>query len=103
MSTPLPINLSDKAMESLVLISQKKGLTPEQAAALIVQFGCRMLEDGSLNDEATLMDDLDLCRDLRRKMEARLDELLPLAEKALLDAVGLQRSMRNKVFSEASR
>ena len=94
----LTIAVSEDARAMLDRVAAIKGVTPQTAAAEMVRFAGRLLEEGALQKGTELVADLDFARASRTQVMRRADQLLGVAEKVNLEAQGLQRALRNRFF-----
>jgi hypothetical protein len=66
----------------------------------MVNFCCRLMEEGALQKGTELIADLDFAKASRVQTIRRVDQILGVAEKVLLESQGLQRGLRNRAFGE---
>lgn len=96
--TPIEVEVPASAHDTLRRVCASKGITPSTAAAIMVAFCCRLLEETPMNEADTLPAELDFNRHIRTQNQKRADQLLGVAEKVLLEAQGIHRGMRNRSF-----
>jgi len=84
--------------DTFLRICSEKGLSPEQAAAVMVYSACRNLEETPPHKGTDLLTDLNFARGLMEQNAARLDKLLGVAEKVVLDSQGIHAALRNRAF-----
>ena len=94
------VAVPESAARTMTAICKKKGMSQEQVGAVMIYFCCRLLEDGGVQANMDLLADLDFGKGLRQQTERRLDQLLAVAEKTLLDSQGLQRALRSRLIQE---
>ena len=97
----ISVSIPEPTRLTLARVMALKGITPESAATQMVQFACRILEDGGLQKDSDLATDLDFSAAFRTRTLKRTDQLLGVAEKILLESQGLHRGLRNRSFSDA--
>jgi len=96
----LTITVPELTKTTLLRVTALKGITAENAALLMVQFACRMLEDGGLKSDTDLASDLDFSAAFRTQAMKRTDQLLGVAEQVLLQSQAVHRGLRNRSFSD---
>jgi len=99
MSQKLTLELHVSAYNSLALIAKLKGISEAQAALLMIEYGCELLDAGKLHSDQDLKSDLDFSREYRVNIERHLDEVISLAEKTLLDSQGIQKGLQSRLFN----
>ena len=102
----LPVNntvgvvIPDSCRDTFLRVCSLKGITPEHAASLMIYSACRALEEVPFQKDTELLADLDFSRSVRAQTINRVDNLLGIAEKTLLDAKGIQQALRNRSFGD---
>ena len=97
------IAIPESCQAVLKTVCSTKRIPPEVAAATMVYFACRLLEEAPLNAKSDLLTELDFARGLRMNTEQRADQLLGLVERVLLDSQGVHRAVRNRVLTGAKK
>jgi len=94
----ITISVPESVREVFLKACVDKGLTPEKAAALMVYSCCRALEMSPPDKDTDLLTDLEFARGIKNQTMDRLDKVVALAEKTLLDVNGIYQGLRNRTF-----
>jgi hypothetical protein len=97
---PLETFITEQSRATLKRVATVKGITAESAGSVMVNFCCRLMEEGALQKGTELIADLDFAKAYRVQTIRRADQILGVAEKVLLESQGLQRGLRNRAFGE---
>ena len=98
--TGLVVTIPENTRESFLRICKSKQITPEHAASLMIYSACRSLDELPPSTGTDLLADLEFSKGMKQQAMKRLDQLIGVAERVILDSQGINRALRNRNFNE---